>query len=1122
MKLLVNKYKTEIEQMRARMRQLNNDFSRQNELLMECTEKTENPSYKKIHNYCLLAKDLRDREIELENAIVEIERLRKKNGEDRISQLLKESEEYKSKNSDLVIANEELKRHQERYIQEINDLEVKNQEFAHIIEDNKKEILKIKEITSRNHEHKAEISKLKEDMSSLSERNQDSVGKIKELSKQNYEKTSEIAKLKKELEDLIASSQAELSEKAKVTEALWTDISDLEEKHIASDDKILELQKEINHQKSENDKLRKDFELKSSTSQQEEISKAKLVEELKQHIKNLEDINKSENAKMQELSKSALDDKAEYDKTIKDLNTNIKSLKDSNEILEKSSHSNYSTTVLQNLHLSTNQLFLICPAPLISEDLKHEYLSHISFSLQLSRIDKAKLPLNLFGSGHNPELPITPQELSSKFKNPPFLFIKKYPQMIDKISEFLFQCSNSNKNSVAHIQIKKISQTLNELLPAWDILTEKEEEVFDRELSRLVCSNVYELQRACMAYDKGDAGVILISEFNSAMDSLKLLLSDRTKNYCYLLFYSTDYEVGKVPYKSFFQAYARNFEKLLAEDIEYIAEAFFKKIAGKLKNIKKANITAAFSFKDKLISVDEFKSGSKKLGIYILPDVIQLIFKFFKYEKDGKPVLQYKEFKKELKKYESGKKSKSSRSSSSEKSSKNSKKNISHSKEPEKNRSGKDVKPVEKQKESKKQSSSEADSYYTSSDQNSKISSLAKERSSSEKDSYFSSKANDSKIKNSRIDKGISEEESYSSSSEKQSKAGNVTKKNPEIELDIAKKLDTEEKFKIKEIIPTASQKASRRYSDASSKEEIEEKQEVITKHTEKLPDIPKSKNNTSETINDSSKTQENPSIKSISIDPKKQSKDIISEKQISPKSLLPEIINKVNPPKADHGFVVSSQPIPSYSKPPQDLLHPTTLKLPSESAKVDGEQRKSSRHSDSSYDERFEVSDRHYSSSSDSDDKNQKSVQIDSKKRKMANHNQAKLDKGHTVENKKNIQIEERKDEKNKPKSVGNIDSLVKPEDSEKKMSTVEKSSKQHSRSYSSSEEYESNDDSNVSVETRKSKKKDKDVSREYDSDSGVSSNASFSSSEEESGQSPHLMIMNSSLVSNDIFKKP
>ena len=931
MKLLVNKYKTEIEQMRVKLRQLDHDFIRQNELLLECTEKTENPSYKKIHNYCLLSRDLRGMESQLEDANAEIERLKKKSGEDRLPGILKELEVFKAKNSDLNVMNEELKRHQERYLQEINDLEVKNQEFASIIEENNKEISKIKELTSRNHDHKSEISKLKEDMVSLSERNQDSEAKIKELSKQNYEKTSEIAKLKKELEDLSASSQAQLADKAKVIDELWADISDLEEKHIASEDKILEFQKEIHHQKSETEKLLKDLETKASCAQREEISKAKLIEELRQNIKNLEDINKSEHEKTEVANKKTLEAKSEYDKTINDLNLIIKTLQISNSTLENSSHSNYHHTILQNLHLSTIPLFLIRPVPLITDELKQEYLSHIFFSLQLSRIDKSKLSSVLFGSGHNPENSISPPELSVKFKNPPFLFIQKYPSMVGKISEFLVQASASNKKSTA--QIKQISQTLDKLLPDWRILTENEEEALDRELSRIVCLNAYEIQCACKTYDKQDTGVIAVAEFNSAMESIKLTLSDRAKGYCSLLFYSVEYEIDKAPYKNFIQAYGTNSGKLLAEDIEYIVATFFMKIAEKMKEIKKSTIITIFALKNKLISMDEFKSGAKKLGIYILQDVIQLIFKYFKYEKDGKPVIQYKEFKKMLKKCQSESKSKGSSSSSNKESSKSSKKNNNHKVE-EKKSEQKHVKPVEKEKALKKESSSEEDSYYTSSDQQSRISYLSKGHSSNEVDSSFSSKVNNSKIKNNKTDKSISEEDSYSSSSEQESKKNSIVKQIPEVKIEkigILKNSETEERLKIKDTAPTVSQKASRRYSDASSKEEVEEKQELVTKIPEKSTTTPKiTKDNISETKNDSSKIHKNPPKASELTALNKEAINNIPEKQLLQKDLLPDMLNTLNPPTKEHGFVVTSESTPSYNMPSPHFNLPTDLKIPS------------------------------------------------------------------------------------------------------------------------------------------------------------------------------------------------
>ena len=525
-KMLVNSYKTENSQLQGRIRQLESTLNKKDILIQELTVNIENPSYKSIHLISKLSLNLRENTERLQSALEELNALREIRYSSDPEILKKKINDLQGNLAQLSNENEEIKKKNHDFQLEIIRLEKNNNEYLSFKESenikNNAKKLKIKEISKENKELKIEIGVLKKEIEAGNRKKNELEGKIIENNKENSKIIAENESLKKENQQ----------QKENLSQMITNNDQQKEN--------LLEITKN-------NEMLKEKFS-------KMEKSKKELIENLQKQI---------------EIK----------DNEAKDAITKSKNLENTMKDLPKTIIKNYKFNIINSLKTLKIASHAIFPQeknnPIPPDKEIEDILLMISFSLQLERLLRSELPDILFTNKCDQLRLLTQEELSKRFKDPTFSFIKKNKGLIDKLSMFLIQYSKRHKADTK-ASINDIITGLFKLIPDWSILTDVVEEMLDKKLSIIIAMNYNDLQNYCKSLDKADTGKLTIIEFLTVNINLSILLDDKLKQYIFLLSYSFENEIDKIPYKKLFQAYISQLDKLNAEEIIKIAEHYLE------------------------------------------------------------------------------------------------------------------------------------------------------------------------------------------------------------------------------------------------------------------------------------------------------------------------------------------------------------------------------------------------------------------------------------------------------------------------------------------------------------------------------------------------------------------
>ena len=701
-KLLTNSYKLENNKLIGRIRQQDKELKKNYQVIQEITAHIENPSYKGINIIAKLSQLLRQKhsnfnETEEDKEIVLELEDQLKNVKNQLNQIEMEYEgkiiELNSKNQDTIEILEV----------EICELKAENENLEENIEKYRKEIKILNDHHAVSFNHLNEKDDAISDLKKNLENSKKEFSELKAEAEELKKKVKAANGLKKKIEKLNDQNKDLIEENKKVASLLD------QNKKIAS---LLEEEK-----KSAEKQEKKNLEEKNhnfSLFEKEKKEMADIIlkkhDEILQITKELQKTNENfENLK----------------KKIVDLENENKGLKEKICSIPQSAVLDYIKAKKSKLGISQSSIPKILPnkqkafqtITVTTADIKSRFIllkqseiqdsiTHVSLSLQLSRIKKPDLPKLLFGNKFDSSKALSSKKLILLFKDPPFSFQKTDKSLLEKLVQFLTQPSKidlqeykTNKNSIQNILF-----SLNILLPDWKILSTEDEELLDRELSKTLSTRYAELMLACETVDSDRTGVISADQYDEILKTLNIQGNDKLQQYSKLLFYSFDNKLDEVPYKSFIEIFTTNFDKLDNKDFEFIAEFYLEKVAKKMKQ-ESLNTNDVFTKNEKIIDEAEFKAGLGRLGIIVPGSVIKLIMKFFKYKvKDGY-LIEIKKLKKVMKKFGFEEKSSDSGSSSNEKkkSDKKNKKNKKNSGSDEsKNKKKSQEKTIENDKKTEK------------------------------------------------------------------------------------------------------------------------------------------------------------------------------------------------------------------------------------------------------------------------------------------------------------------------------------------------------------------------------------------------------------------------------------
>jgi Ca2+-binding EF-hand superfamily protein len=229
---------------------------------------------------------------------------------------------------------------------------------------------------------------------------------------------------------------------------------------------------------------------------------------------------------------------------------------------------------------------------------------HLNLRMQLHRINKENLLEALQGSAGSSLKEVNEQEIIYLFTNSPFDFTRK---QASALVNFLLE-------NEAKVEYLKFIEKFYTFIQDWQVFTANDEQRFDRVLLSFVYEHKKALEDFCLAADKERRGVISTTKFFEFIESHKVAMENRLKDYLVVLFYSHNMELDLVPYKQFIQAYTAQDDP--ADDPKTgMVQKFMEKIASALLNAAKGP-REVFPFdKNGLIMSDDFFAALKTVGI---------------------------------------------------------------------------------------------------------------------------------------------------------------------------------------------------------------------------------------------------------------------------------------------------------------------------------------------------------------------------------------------------------------------------------------------------------------------------------------------------------------------------
>jgi hypothetical protein len=154
------------------------------------------------------------------------------------------------------------------------------------------------------------------------------------------------------------------------------------------------------------------------------------------------------------------------------------------------------------------------------------------------------------------------------------------------------------------LKLLKTTSTLDELaahLGTWSVLEDSEEELFDSKLVEMLSPVKDRLASTCELYDRGQTGVVSVSEFLTAAKSCGVEFEPRLEMYVGLLSYSFQHKLDSVPYISLIEAFAKSpgeESSVLADITESEQEQIVTKLLRDVLNTtKKHGVTLSSVFK---------------------------------------------------------------------------------------------------------------------------------------------------------------------------------------------------------------------------------------------------------------------------------------------------------------------------------------------------------------------------------------------------------------------------------------------------------------------------------------------------------------------------------------------
>ena len=194
------------------------------------------------------------------------------------------------------------------------------------------------------------------------------------------------------------------------------------------------------------------------------------------------------------------------------------------------------------------------------EDVK-DLLTHISLRMQLHRLPKAKLIVSLFGKDFDKEKAVTLNELANAFKSKPFSFEKTEESIT--LARYLLEPQDSNMFTT-ELGISKLEGKAKEIggklfmeLEEWEVFKPEDEKKFDDDIAQIISRNKLSFKECCKGYDNEEDGFINLEDFMECLETLELEFEESCLRYMILLFYSHEFDLKKVPYKQFIQAYSQ-------------------------------------------------------------------------------------------------------------------------------------------------------------------------------------------------------------------------------------------------------------------------------------------------------------------------------------------------------------------------------------------------------------------------------------------------------------------------------------------------------------------------------------------------------------------------------------
>ena len=255
--------------------------------------------------------------------------------------------------------------------------------------------------------------------------------------------------------------------------------------------------------------------------------------------------------------------------------------------------------------------------------------------MQLYRLPKTKLATTLFGKNYDPSGKVT-SNLDSQLQKQPFNVEDDSER--DSLKKFLTQDA---KQAKAGDVVARFLDHLDE----WEVFSPDKEQVYDKQIANVISQNLQNFKDACKVNDINREGIISLTDFMDVLSTLGVKFDPEPMQYMKLLFYSHSFELNKVPYAQFIDAYGAPAEGSEAGEESYedegdefadiddlgeeeraaIVRECLKVIAKALKQSGKT-CKKAFKAKGAMLYSDEFIKGLEGLKIQNFDKNVLVIF----------------------------------------------------------------------------------------------------------------------------------------------------------------------------------------------------------------------------------------------------------------------------------------------------------------------------------------------------------------------------------------------------------------------------------------------------------------------------------------------------------------